>query len=240
MTQEITIKAKDGSGSFMAYVARPENKSDSKEDAPVVILIQEIFGVNKVMRGLCDAMAEKGFIAVCPDLFWRQEPGIQITDQTKEEWDQAFKLFNGFDVDKGIDDLKATLDHVRSFKGSNGKVGTVGYCLGGKLAYLMATRSDADCNVSYYGVGLDALLDEAKDITKPLILHIAEKDKFAPKEAQEKVMKGLEKNDLVTIYYYYDMDHAFARTGGEHYDEASATLANDRTEEFLETHLRAA
>lgn len=233
MKKEIEIKVKDGS--FNAYVSYPEKK----EKASVVLVIQEIFGVNDVMRGLCDDLAAQGHIAICPDLFWRIEPGIQLSDKTKEEMGKAFKLFASFDVDQGVEDLKATLAHARTLKGSNGKVGTVGYCLGGKLAYLMATRSDADCNVSYYGVGLESLLDEQKNITKPYILHMAELDQFVPKGAQDEILAEFKKNSNITLYYYYDVDHAFARTNGNHYDEASASLANDRTAEFLETHLKA-
>lgn len=230
---EIRISAFDGSGDFMAYIATPSGK----ERAPCVIVIQEIFGVNAYMRGLCDDLAKRGFIAVCPDLFWRQEPAIQLTDQSEEEWKRAFELFNGFDIDKGIDDLKATLQTLRTHEKSNGRVATQGYCLGGKLAYLMATRSDADCNVSYYGVGLDTLLDEKDNIQKPLLMHIAALDKFVPAAAREKIMDTLEPHPNVMLRLYDDVDHAFARVGGEHYNEDAATLANERTDKFLSEHL---
>lgn len=219
---DITIQGADGS--FGAYLATP-----ARAPAPSIVVAQEIFGVNQVMRGVCDWLAGEGYIACCPDIFWRIEPGIQLTDKTQAEWDRAFELFNLFDVDKGIEDLKATLAHLRGIDGGNGKVGSVGYCLGGKLAFLMATRSDADCNVSYYGVGLDALLGESAKISKPLLMHVAAKDQFFPREAQEKVVTGLADNPHVTIEIYEDQDHAFARKGGEHYDKAAAELANGRT-----------
>src|SRR5262249_42138677 len=125
------------------------------------------------MRGMCDDFAKKGYIAVCPDLFWRQQPGVQLTDKSPAEWDRAFELYKAFDVEAGVRDLLAALAHVRNIKGCSGKVGAVGYCLGGKLAYLMAARSDADATVSYYGVGLDEMLGEIYDIRAPLLLHIA-------------------------------------------------------------------
>ncbi len=230
---EVTIRAADG-GSFSAYLATPKSGK-----GPGIVLIQEIFGVNKVMRDLADGFAAQGYTVMCPDLFWRQEPGVQITDKSEAEWKKAFQLMQGFNTDKGIDDLKATLATLRKHQACTGKVGSIGYCLGGKLAFLMATRSDSDANVGYYGVGLQDSLGEAKNIKKPLLLHIAEKDQFVPPEAQKKVIEALKGNKLVIIYTYPGADHAFARIGGQHYDKKAADLANQRTAEFLKKHLGA-
>jgi carboxymethylenebutenolidase len=230
---EVTIDGKDGS--FMVYAAAP-NDGDGPP-APGIVVAQEIFGVNQVMRDTCDWLATQGFVAVCPDLFWRIEPGIQLTDKSQPEWARAFELFGLFDVDKGIEDLKATLAALRTHNACNGKAGSLGYCLGGKLAYLMATRSDADCNVGYYGVGLGELLGEAGNITKPLMLHVAEQDAFSSPEEIAKISKGLAGNDNATVHVYAGQDHAFAREGGEHYDKAAATLANDRSVKFFKEHL---
>ena len=230
---ELTISAADG-GRFNAYIATPKS---GKGDG--VIVIQEIFGVNAVMRAATDVLAANGYVVICPDLFWRIEPGITLTDRTDAEWKRAFELFKAFDVDKGVADLKATLAALRGHAACTGKVGTVGYCLGGKLAYLMATRSDADCNVGYYGVGIQDLLAESSKITRPLLLHIAEKDEFTPPPAQEKIKAGLRSNPQVTLHSYPDCDHAFARVGGQHYDKAAAELANRRTAEFFRRHLGA-
>ena len=227
---DITINGADGA--FGAYLALP-----ASTPAPGIVVAQEIFGVNQVMRDVCDWLAGQGFVACCPDLFWRIEPGIQITDKTEAEWARAFELFGLFDVDKGIEDMKATLAQLRGHEACNGKAGSVGYCLGGKIAYLMATRSDADCSVSYYGVGLAEMLDEAANIAKPLILHVASKDEFVPPEAQQVVKDGLKDNAHVTIHIYEGQDHAFAREGGAHYDQASADLANGRTIDFFRANL---
>jgi carboxymethylenebutenolidase len=222
------IKANDG-GEFGQYVERPAGGGA----APVIVCIQEIFGVNHAMRDIAKMWADRGYIAVSPDLFWRQEPGVDITDQTDEEWQKAFQLYQGFDLEKGIDDLKATIAYARGMDGANGKVGTVGFCLGGKLAYLTATRTDADANVGYYGVGIEEMLDEACKISKPLMLHIAEEDGFVPKEAQQKVKDGLAGNGNVTIHSYPGMDHAFARIGGKPYNKENADLANGRTADLF-------
>ncbi|MGF1453981.1 MAG: dienelactone hydrolase family protein [Alphaproteobacteria bacterium] len=227
---EIEINGPDGP--FMGYLAKP-----SASNAPAVVVIQEIFGVNGVMRGICDDLAAKGFVALCPDLFWRIEPRIQLTDKSEAEWKRAFELFGLFDPDSGVKDIQATITHLRSVDGANGKVGAVGYCLGGLMAYLTSTRTDVDASVGYYGVGIQDRLDEQTKISKPLMLHVAELDQFVPAEAQAKMKEGLSGNDKVTLHHYAGLDHAFARKGGDHYDEAGATQADARTESFLKTHL---
>lgn len=231
MGETITIPAADG-GSFSAYMAVPE-----KTPAPCVIVIQEIFGVNKGLRDKCDALAQDGFLAVCPDLFWRIEPGIELTDKTEAEWARAFELFKAFDVDQGIEDLRATSHTMKGHALSSGKVGCIGYCLGGKLAYLMATRTNIDTAVGYYGVGLGALAGEAGRIKNPLMLHIAEEDEYVSKDEQAQVKKALAGNRFVTIHSYPGLDHAFSRAGGKHYDAAGAQLADGRTLEFLRRNL---
>lgn len=227
MGETITINSKDGLP-FQAYIARPPAYS-----GPGVVVIQEIFGVNVVMRDLCDWLASEGHIAVAPDLFWRIEPGIQLSDKTEEEWARAFELYKAFDVDKGVEDIQATVDGVRHLEGCSGKVGAVGYCLGGLLAYLSACRTTVDAAVGYYGVGINDRLDEARNITKPVLLHVAKEDGFVPKEAQAAMHQGLDNRPQVTLYDYEGQDHAFARVGGEHYDEAAAKLANGRTLELF-------
>jgi carboxymethylenebutenolidase len=229
---EIRIKGPDGP--FAAYLATP-----ARTPAPGIVVAQEIFGVNQVMRDVCDWLAKAGYLACCPDLFWRIEPGIQITDKTEAEWARAFELFQAFDVDKGIVDLRATLAHLRTHAGCTGTAGAIGYCLGGKLAYLMATRSDTDCSVGYYGVGIEDLLGEAKTIRKPLLLHIAGKDRFVPKAAQDKIFTALSGKPGITLHAYPDQDHAFARIGGEHFDKTAADAANARSLAFFKQHLGA-
>lgn len=228
---DVTIKAADG-GSFSAYLAAPASGR-----GPGIVVIQEIFGVNRQLRDYCDHLAGLGYFALCPDLFWRQEPGVQLTDQSEAEWQKAFQLYQGFSEAKGVEDLIAALGFLRGHEGVNGKVGSVGFCLGGKLAYLMATRSDADANVSYYGVGIDKNLDESSAITRPLLMHIAGKDKYVPPEAQEAIKSALSGNRLITLHTYAEQDHAFARTNGIHWDPEAAKAAEERTMAFFKENL---
>lgn len=231
MSEEITISCPDGD--FMAYLAKPSTGS-----GPAIVVIQEIFGVNAVMRGVADDLASQGYLAIVPDLFWRIEPGVQLTDKTKEEWDKAFALMNQFDPDKGTADIGHTISYLRGLDACTGKVGAVGYCLGGLLAYLTAARTDSDASVSYYGVNIDKYLGEQDKITKPLMLHVAENDQFVSKEQQQAMREGLAGNMQVEMHVYPGCDHAFARPGGEHFQPEAAKRADTRTEEFFAKHLR--
>ncbi len=201
------------------------------------MVIQEIFGINKVMRDIADGLASRGFYALVPDLFWRIKPGIELTDQSEAEWKEAFGLFQKFDVDKGVSDVQAAINVLRSHKGVTGKVGTLGYCLGGRLAYLAATRTDTDASVGYYGIGIETLLGAAVKIKKPLLLHIAEGDDYVPPPAQEQIKAALKANPHVTVHSYPNVGYAFARIGGKHYDKAIADLANVRSQTFFRQHL---
>jgi carboxymethylenebutenolidase len=220
----VNVKATDGSGSFAALVVEPARKP-----AGAIVLIQEIFGVNDSMRETAAQVADLGFIAVVPDLFWRLQPGVNLTDKSEAEWQAAFDYMNRFNQDLGVEDLKATLAFARGLPGSNGRAGTMGYCLGGRLAFMMATRSDADVNISYYGVGIDGLLGELGNVHKKLVVHIAENDKYVPPEAQARILEGTRGNTHIETYVYPGADHAFARVGGTHWHGLSATIANGRS-----------
>lgn len=228
---KIQIPASD-SGAFSAYITLPE-----KMPAPCVIVIQEIFGINKEIRDKCDSFADLGYIAVAPDLFWRIEPNIQLVDSVEDQLQRAFQLYGEFDVNKGLEDLKSTLSFIRRHEHANSKVGCIGYCLGGKLAYMMAARSDIDASVGYYGVGIETMLEEARNIKKPVLLHIAGNDEFVPKDAQGKIEQTLLDHPTAETYHYPGMNHAFARGNGMHYNKQAAKLADERTKKFLKTHL---
>jgi len=217
---------------FTAYLASPQTGQGAG-----IVLLQEIFGVNAVMREIADAFADAGFFALVPDLFWRLQPGVELTDKSEAEWQAAFGLMKRFDSTQGIVDVQSAMTQLRNYPGVTGKVGTVGYCLGGFLAYLTAARTDVDASVGYYGMNIQNFLGEAANIKKPLLLHVAGKDEFHPPEAQTRVADGLAAFPLVTIQTYPEMNHAFARPGGAHFDKANADLADSRTVTFFRQYL---
>lgn len=218
-------------GAFKAFVAEPQGSPRG-----AVVVIQEIFGVNEGVRGKCAWLAKEGYLAIAPDLFWRLEPGVELTDKTEGEWKRAFDLMNRFNADTGVTDIQRTIDHARTKEGC-AKVGAVGYCLGGLLAYLTACRTSANAAVGYYGVSIDQKLNEAANLRTPLMLHIAGKDQFVKKEAQEAIVAGLEPRANVAIHIYPEQDHAFTRVGGAHFDAHAAELADARTVAFFRQHI---
>ncbi|HEY3637747.1 MAG TPA: dienelactone hydrolase family protein [Rhizomicrobium sp.] len=228
-SKDVTIPTADGA--MGGYLAVPGTANGAG-----IVIIQEIFGLNGFVRAVADSYAARGYYALAPDLFWRIEPGVQLTDKSDAEWKRAFALMNAFDIDLGINDIQATIDHLRGEEKCV-KVGAVGYCLGGLLAYLTAARTDVDASAGYYGVNIQKMLGEAKNIRKPLLLHIAEKDEYVPPAAQEQIVEGLKDNANVTIHSYPEMNHAFSRIGGAHYDQANAELANGRTATFFRQNL---
>ncbi len=226
-----TIQSFDGN-EFDGYLALPASGY-----GPGIVVLQEIFGVNDYMRSVTDWYAAHGFVALCPDLFWRLERGVQLTDA---EWDKAIDFYQRLDEAKAVEDSAAAMNFLRQHPACNGRVGAVGFCLGGNLAYLLSVRFKPDCAVGYYGVSIENSLGEAKNLTSPLLLHIACQDKFCPPEAQAKIHDGLDESPLVKICDYPDREHAFGRPGGEHYHAADAELTNLRSLEFLVTHLAGA
>ena len=226
-------------GEFQALVRRPVDAEQGEGPRPAVVVIQEIFGVNHTMVEVAEGLAANGFYAVVPDLFAQFEPGIVLDDRKPEELKRAFEYFPKYDVDRGVEDIRATIAAVRTLPGVSGKVGAVGYCLGGLQAFLTATRTDADAVVSYYGVNLDAFLGEADRISHPLLVHIAGEDQFVPRAAQDAVIAGLKDRPGVEVHRYEGADHAFARRAGDHYDPEAARLADQRTHDFLRQNLDA-
>jgi carboxymethylenebutenolidase len=231
MSETITVNTPDGS--FKAYVARP-----AVQPAPAIVVIQEIFGVNADLRQTCDELAQQGYLAVSPDLFWRIEPGVDITDQSEEEWEKAFALYTAFDRDSGVRDIAATMEAARSLPGANGKVGLIGYCLGGLMTFLTTAAEGANASVVYYGGETEKYLGEADGIANPLLMHIGEEDEYISKEAQAEIIQALKDKPDVQVYTYPGCYHAFARHGGTRYDANAAVLANSRTAEFFKLHLK--
>lgn len=234
MTGTMTIAALDGDGSFTAYVAEPDGTPKA-----AIVVIQEIFGVNAGIRRKADTLAEAGYLAIAPDLFWRLQPKIELDPDIPSELQKGMQLFGRFDQDNGIKDIEATIRAAREKlgKGHDGKVGAVGYCLGGRLAYMTAARTDVDASVGYYAVGIPDLLHEQHAIAHPLMLHIASADGFVTPEQQQAMHDGLAGNAKVTLHDYAGADHGFATEFGQRRKDDAAQLADSRTAAFFAEQL---
>jgi carboxymethylenebutenolidase len=232
MKDGISIEGRDGT--FNAYIARPKTSP-----APAIVVLQELFGVNADIRKTCDELAEQGFLAVAPDLFWRQEPCVDLGVTSEADWQHGLRLYQAFDRNAGVRDIKDTLDAVAKLPEYTGKVAALGYCLGALMVFLTAVRyRGVDAAVAYHGGDTEKYLGEVDGLNAPLLMHLAEEDEFISKAAQAEIKAALAKKPNTTVYSYPGQNHAFSRHNGTHYNAAAAALANGRTSEFLHQQLR--
>lgn len=232
MGDNTTITALNDEGNIPVFVAAP-----AEQVKAAIIVIPEIFGVNEGIRKKCEDWAAQGYLAVAPDIFWRFAPGVELNPDVPEQLQEAFGYFGQYDADKGVLDIEAVIQWLRSEQGID-RVGLVGFCLGGRMAYMAACRTDIDASVGYYGVMIDQMLNEARAIANPLMLHIPTADHFVSPDAQRAIHEGLGGNDKVTLYDYAGLDHGFAAEMGNRRDEEGAQLADGRTRAFFAAHLR--
>jgi len=231
MSETVRISTLSGDGAFNAYIARPAGEAKA-----AIVVIQEIFGVNTGIRRKCDKWAEEGYLAIAPDLFWQLKPGVELDPDIEPEFQAALELMGKFNQDAGIRDIEACIKYARDLT-QTGKVGAVGYCLGGRLAFMTAARTDVDASVGYYAVGVDGLLGEQHAIANPLMLHIPTEDGFVGPETQKAMHDALDQHPKVTLYDYEGLDHGFATEFGKRRSEEAANLADSRTAAFFAAHL---
>jgi len=225
---QIAIETLDQQGSFSAWLAEPAGPPKG-----AIIVIQEIFGVNPGIRAKCEHWASLGYLGIAPDLFWRIRKGVELDPDIPEQFQEALGLMQKLNQDKAIADIEACIREARSRLPEGGKVGAVGYCLGGRLAFMTAARTDVDASVGYYGVGLEGLMGEKHAIAHPLLLHIAGADHFVTPDKQALIHDGLDDHPKVTLHDYSGEDHGFATESGQRRSEAAAQLADSRTEAFF-------
>ncbi|WP_448107056.1 dienelactone hydrolase family protein [Pseudomonas azerbaijanoccidentalis] len=224
MGKMIEIRATDSNATFSGYLALPASGK-----GPGVVIGQEIFGINANMRAVADFYAEEGYVALVPDLFWRLQPGIDL-GYTEADFATAIDLFQRLDVDKAVTDIDASFNALRALPEVEGTgLGYVGFCMGGKLAWLTATRTDVACAVGYYGMGIEHLLHESENLKGRLVLHFAENDGYCDASARAQISQHLAGNDKAEIYVYPGVDHAFARAGSSHYDKPASLMAHERS-----------
>jgi carboxymethylenebutenolidase len=231
INDRINIEGREGA--FGAYMARPKALP-----APAVVVLQEVFGVNADIRKTCDELAERGFLAVAPDLFWRQEPGVDLNVTSEADWQHGLRLYGAYDRDAGVKDVEDTMNAARSLPQCDGKVAVLGYCLGALMVFLTAVRyQGVDAAVAYHGGDTEKYLGEVDRLHAPLLMHLAEEDEFISKAAQAQIKAALAKKPSTTVYSYPGQNHAFSRHNGAHYNAAAAALAQERTYAFLSRQL---
>jgi carboxymethylenebutenolidase len=207
--------------------------------APAVVVLQELFGVNADIRKHCDELAEQGYLAVAPDLFWRQEPGVDLSVTSEADWQHGLRLYSAYERDAGVKDIKDTVNAVRNLPECNGKVALLGYCLGALMVFMTAVRKDGiDAAVWYHGADTEKYLGEVDGLHAPLLMHLAEEDEFISKAAQAEIKAALATKSYATVYSYPGQNHAFSRHNGAHYNAEAAALAHRRTYGFLNRQLR--
>jgi carboxymethylenebutenolidase len=231
MKDRIRIEGREGT--FNAYIARPKTLP-----ASAIVVLQELFGVNADIRKTCDELADQGFVAVAPDLFWRQEPDVDLSVTSDADWQHGLRLYQAYDRDAGVRDIKDTLDAVAKLPECTGKIAVQGYCLGALMTFLTALRCHVDAAVAYHGADTEKYLGEVGNLSAPLLMHLGEEDEFISKTAQAEIKAALASKPNATVYSYPGQRHAFARHNGTHYNAAAAELANERTSEFLNRQLR--
>jgi carboxymethylenebutenolidase len=224
-TRWIDIPA--GNDSFEGYLALPKGGK-----GPAVIIIQEIFGVNSHIRAVAEQYAQDGYVALAPDIFWRTQPRVELTYAGADR-DKGIEILQKTDVGLAVADISATAAALRAMPEVTGKIAAIGYCFGGRLAYLTAAQNTIDLGVAYYGGGIQNLLDEAAKIKVPMQFHYGELDHGIPLEAVGQVQERFAGRGDAEFHIYPNADHGFNCTDRASYNQHAAALAHGRTLTFL-------
>nr|P27100.1 RecName: Full=Carboxymethylenebutenolidase; AltName: Full=Dienelactone hydrolase; Short=DLH [Pseudomonas sp. P51]AAD13628.1 hydrolase II [Pseudomonas sp.] len=226
LTEGLSIDAKGG-GRFGAHLQLP-----ARGRGPVVMVAQEIFGVNPFMTEVLAWLASEGFVGLCPDLYWRHGPGIEFDPNDEVQRARALGMFRDYKLEDGVADLRATVAYAASQPFCDGGVAVIGYCLGGALAYEVAAEGFAQCCVGYYGVGFEKRLERARLVKTPSMFHMGTNDHFVTAEARQLITNAFEANPAIALHWY-DAGHSFARASSPNFSPEATRTANARTLEML-------
>ncbi len=224
------IKIRNADGEYQAYLSLPPGGT-----GPGLLLFQEIFGVNEHIRAVADQYALAGFVVLAPDVFWRDAPRVELA-YTGADRDRAMALVTALDKEAAGRDMFSSLAALRARPEAKGKTGVIGYCMGGRFAYLMAAYSDVDAAVAYYGGGIQGQLELAPRIKCPMQFHYGALDKNIPPEAVDSVRAAMAGKDA-QVFVYDQADHGFNCWARSMYHAPSAALAHARSLEFFARHL---
>ena len=225
----IDIQADDGQ--FQAYLALPRGGK-----GPGIVLLQEIFGVNEHVRNVADQYAADGYMVLAPDLFWRSAPRIELGYEG-EDLQSAYTLMQACDVALAQSDITATTRALRALPGVGSKIAALGYCFGGRLAYLTGASGDVDAAIAYYGGGIQNDLERADGVKVPLLLHFGGQDSHIPTDAVKQIAERFDDNPDVEIHVYPDAGHGFNCSHRASYHQRSAAQAHGNSLIFLSENL---
>lgn len=224
--QKVQIEAADGE-KFSGYLALPESGR-----GPGILLIQEVFGVNPHIRKVADLYAQAGYVVLAPDLFFRMWPDVEL-GYSGGDMEKALSYKQKFDEEQGILDLQAALAHLRALPHVQGGVAALGFCIGGRLAYRLATHAKLEAAVAYYGADTDKHLGEAASLSCPMIIHLAADDNLIPPASIEKIMATMAPRKNTRVFVYENAGHGFNCDARPAYNQRAALLAQSRTIQFL-------
>lgn len=227
-----TVTAADG-GSFDCHLVLPASGHGAG-----VLLIQEIFGVNAYIRDVAERLANLGYVAMAPDVFWRIEPGFEIDSSDIANIEPAREVAGAWDPDTGLGDLQAALTHLHDLDEVTGPVAVIGFCFGGTQAFRLAKHAQPACAVSYYGSGVADLLDGAENITCPTMFHFGADDAYIPNDQVQAVRAAAADNHHLVVHVHEGAGHAFDNHLAPHFsDPSAAEAAWTETAAFLYMHL---
>jgi len=225
----IDIRADDGV--FQGYLALPRGGK-----GPGIVLLQEIFGVNAHIRSLADQYAADGYVVLAPDLFWRNEPHIELGYED-DDWSAAVKLMQATDLTQARRDIAQAAKALRALPGVNGKIASIGYCFGGLLSYCAGADGVVDAAAAYYGGGIQHHLDLAGQVKLPLQMHFGAEDSHIPAAAVQQIAERFEDDSNVEIHVYPQAEHGFNCSHRASYHQRSAAQAHGNTLIFLGENL---
>lgn len=229
-SERISVSVSEGF--FDAYLSLPP-----QEEGPGMLVIPEIFGVNDHIRSIADRIAGEGYVVLVPDIFWRMKPNIEL-GYDGEDLKKALQYYERFDEAEGMSDLKHAANALRNHRDCTGRIGAIGFCLGGKLTFRLSAQTNLNVAISYYGAKIETHLNEADKITCQLMMHYGSDDKSIPASAFNKVKEGLATKDNVTIYQYEGVGHGFNCDARASYNKEAADLAWSRSLELLAKELK--
>ncbi|MED5501428.1 MAG: dienelactone hydrolase family protein [Pseudomonadota bacterium] len=228
-TEWIEITAEDGK-TFKAYQALPH-----KGKGPGILLIQEIFGVNGHMRGVAEQYAMDGYSVIVPDMFWRDEPGVEL-GYDGDDWKAAVAHKQALDYPTAVSDLRAAAKALRASPVCDGPIASVGYCMGGVFSYLCALDAGVDAAICYYAGGVTEYLPRANELKVPVQFHFGAEDDHIPLEQVEQTRQAFAGNKDVEVHLYGGAEHGFNCWARASYNQHASALAHGRTLTFLASH----